>query len=152
MMQEIVRLHLTRYDLPSEAEAVALAHKDLVEAEDYLHAPPQDTPCKMRATDVLRQAAVGAPGLINEAILQDCIRVFPKCNAASQINIVRIIGHLQRRDFIPFLEKVRDDQTRRNAVSVSVIDNKPVARQSRAEGFPDMVAEEATAVLSQLRG
>lgn len=97
-------------------------------------------------------ADIRAPGLINEAILQDCIRVFQKCNAASQINIVRIIGHLQRRDFMPFLEKVRDDQTRRNAVSVSVIDNKPVVKRSRAEGCPDMVAEEATAVLSQLRG
>ena len=132
MLQEIVRLRLTRYDLPSEVEAVALAHKDLVEAADYPHAPPQGTPCRMYAIDVLRQAAVHAPGLFNEAILQDCIRAFPKCNAASQINIIQIIGHLKRRDLMPFLEKVRDDQT-------------------KDKTFQNMVSDEAVAVLLQLR-
>jgi hypothetical protein len=149
LLQEIKHLHLARYDLPTESEAVSLAHSDLLSAPDYLHSAG-DKPCKMHATDVLRLAAVHSPKLINEDIIKDCIDVFGACNDASKINTIRILSALRRQDAVKFLEAVRDDKTRPNASKVTKEEGKYVLLAYRDDSVPDLVADEARKALQSI--
>ncbi|MBU3664913.1 MAG: hypothetical protein FGM15_03420 [Chthoniobacterales bacterium] len=149
LMQEIKRLHLARYDLPTDSEAVSLAHSDLLSAPDYLHSAG-DKPCKMHATDVLHLAAIHSPKLINEIIIRDCIGAFGACNDASKINTIRIMSALRRRDAVKFLEEVRDDKTRPNAVTVKKENGKHVFAAYRDDSQPDLVADEARKALERI--
>jgi hypothetical protein len=72
----------------------------------------------MHAVDVLFHAAKHRPELISEECLTDCEMKFADLNAASQIRIIQIFEILGGRDRLKFLEWVRDQKDRPNAVSV----------------------------------
>lgn len=113
------KLSHSRYSSLCNDEAVKLAHHDLMTAVDHQGALPtgslRDYVCKMFASDVLRVAAMWTPKLITDAIVADCQKVFPACNASTRLNIIIIFGLLRRKDTVPFLEGVRDDPLRLNA-------------------------------------
>jgi len=149
LLQEIARLRLVRYNLPTETEAVSLAHSDLLSAPDYLHSGGED-PCKMHATNVLCLAAIHSPALIDDNIVRDCIDVFGACNDASKINTIRMLSALGRKDAVKFLEAVRDDKTRPNATKVAEDEGKHVLLAYRDDSVPDLVADEARKALQSI--
>ncbi len=141
LIKELRRRRLDRYASGTDAEAVSLAHEDLLSSRDYRHSSPAAS--KMHATDVLRSVAVLTPALITDTIVRDCQKVFPACNDSSRINIIRILSLLRRKDALRFLEQVRDDNTRPNA-SIVVWDNgRYVMKSVRDDSQPDWVTEEA---------
>lgn len=161
-----------RYTSLTDQAAVDLAHADLLAAPDHKgHRPllemrtgesfedyrnrviefDKNYVCKMDATDFLRLIAKRAPELITETIIQDCQRVFSKCNDATCINIIDIFRHLRRKDTLPFLEQVRDDCTRANVSRPIRKGDRFVMQSHRDNSCPDFVSEEAAAAIDSIR-
>lgn len=129
-----------RYTASTDQEAVRIAHEDLLIAPDHeggLPVSSYSNPyiCKMYATDVLRRVAQWFPLLITETIIRDCQRMFSKCNAASRLNVVIIIGLLRRTDALPFLDQVQLDPKNSGLVSGAAAEAIQVIRGIREIGF-----------------
>ncbi|MEN9677407.1 MAG: hypothetical protein RIS76_3303 [Verrucomicrobiota bacterium] len=142
MISQLPASDFSRYASKPDADAVGIAHEDLLTAPDHMGGLPlsdngvplSDYVCKMYATDVLRFAAMWVPTLISDRIIQDCQRMFPKCNAASRLNIVIILGLLRRADAVDFLIQVQQNPANDQA-SVAAAEAIQVIRGERKIGF-----------------
>ncbi len=133
----------SRYASKPDAEAIAIAHGDLLNAPDHMFGLPfsdngvplSDYVCKMYATDVLKWAAMWVPTLITDRIIQDCQQMFSKCNHASRLNIVTILGLLRRADAVDFLILVHKDSANNGMVADAATEALKVIRREREIGF-----------------
>lgn len=152
-----------RYSSLTDNDAVVMAHRDLREAPDYATRPllPQlpdesandymrrrddyelNFSCKMDASDLLLEVSKRNPCLIYDGIIQDCMSVFPSCNAGTQITIIKLFAQLKRKDTLSFLETVSNDNTRVNAYKPVLEDGKFKLVSFRDEKLGDWVYEEA---------
>lgn len=142
MISKLPASDFSRYASKPDAEAVGIAHEDLLTAPDHMGGLPlsdngvplSDYVCKMYATDVLRYAAMWVPTLITDTIIRDCLRMFSKCNHASRVNIVIILGLLRRSDAVEFLIQVQQNPANEMA-SAAAAEALKVIRREREIGF-----------------
>jgi len=179
LSKELSRLRLGRYSNLTEEAAVSLAHADIVITEKELiqsvlqeiETTGESIYCpfnkiedlnngeiarrdvlrfRMHAVDVIFHAAKHRPELISEECLTDCEKNFADLNAASQICIIQIFEILGRRDRLKFLEWVRDQKDRPNAVSVVENDGQYFEKLYRDENLSDDVHDAAVKAIKTI--
>lgn len=176
---ELTRLRLHRYSNLSEEAAVSRAHSDIIitqqEVIPLVLQEIEDTgeskycpfykiedlkngrigkrdvlQFRMDAVDVLFHAAKHRPDLISEECLATCEEKFSDLNTHSQILIVQILDILKCRDRLKFLEWVRDQKDRPNAVSVVAKDEQVFERHYRDENLSDDVHDAAVKAIETI--
>jgi len=97
----------------NEATAAKQAYEDFLTAEernnirhDEADSEGRKYVCKMFATDFFVTAAKLSPSLITDAVIEAFRSKFFECNDSSQINIMKIMALLMRKDCLSFLECV----------------------------------------------
>ena len=177
--EELTRLRLYRYSNIAEEAAVSLARSDISFTEkeviqsvlQEIETTGESIYCpfykiedlnngqiarrdvlrfRMHAVDVLFHAAKYRPELISEECLTDCEKKFADLNATSQIRIIQIFEILGRRDRLKFLEWVRDQKDRLNAVSVVEKDGQYFEKIYRDENLSDDVHDAAVKAIETI--
>ena len=177
--EDLTRLRLYRYSNLTEEAAVSLAHSDVIITEkDVIQSVLQEIEAtgesiyapfykredlksggiakrnilkfRMHAIDVLFHAAKYRRELISEECLTDCENRFTALNDASQISIIEIFEILGRRDRLKFLEWVRDQKDRPNAVSIVEEDGQYFEKLYRDENSPDWVHDAAVKAIKTI--
>jgi hypothetical protein len=138
-----------RYRKLNISDAIELALKDLREAPD---SQPRD-PCKMHAADLFVRVTSERPDLISNDIIDTCQQIFPKCNQATQIQIIRIMGLLRRQECLDFLISIAKETDRPNsAYGGKNEDGKSVMIHVRKESQPDWVSDAAEEAIRVIKG
>ena len=179
LSEELNSIRLGRYSNITEEAAVSLAYSDvIINEKEVLQSVLQEIEttgesislpfCKiedlrsgriakrdllkfrMQAIDVLFHAAEYRPDLISEECLADCEKKFTALNAASQIRIIQIFEILGRRDRLKFLEWVRDQKDRPNAVSIVEEDGQYFEKNYRDENLSDWVHDAAVKAIKTI--
>ena len=179
LSEELNRLRLDRYSNLTEEVAVSLAHSDISFTEkeviqsvlQEIETTGESIYCpfykiedlnngqiarrdvlrfRMHAVDVIFHAAKHRPELISEECLTDCEKNFADLNAASQIRIIEIFENLGRRDKLEFLEWVRDQKDRPNAVSVVEKDGQYFEKLFRDVNLSDDVHDTAVKAIKTI--